>query len=96
MPGGVAGERLAFVPAAPYADFDKKSACADLEAIVSWNRLELYVHLVWTTWDRTPVIDEATEQWLWPAIAAKARARFPSLATRLRGVHGSQGSTAGC
>jgi hypothetical protein len=46
MPGGVAGERLAFVPAAPYADFDKKSACADLEAIVSWNRLELYVHLV--------------------------------------------------
>ena len=39
MPGGVAGERLAFVPAAPYADFDKKSACADLEAIVSRNRL---------------------------------------------------------
>ena len=49
MPGGVAGERLAFVPAAPYADFDKKSACADLEAIVSRNRLKLYMHLVWTT-----------------------------------------------
>ena len=41
---------------------------------MSRNRLELYMHLVWTTWDRTPVIDEATEQWLWPAIAAKARA----------------------
>ena len=38
---------------------------------MSRNRLELYVHLVWTTWDRTSVIDEATEQWLWPAIAAR-------------------------
>ena len=38
---------------------------------MSRNRLELYVHQVWTTWDRTPVIDKATEQWLWPAIAAR-------------------------
>ena len=49
------------------------SACADLGAIVTRNHLELYVHLVWTTWDRIPAIDGATEQWLWPAIAAKAR-----------------------
>lgn len=34
---------------------------------------QLYVHLVWATWDRLPVITSAVESKLYPAISAKCR-----------------------
>ena len=33
----------------------------------------LYVHLVWSTWDRAPVLDDQVRAWLWPALAERAR-----------------------
>ena len=38
------------------------------------SNVRLFVHVVWATWDRQPVIDEPMRAWLWPAIAEKARA----------------------
>ena len=35
------------------------------------NKLELYVHLVWTTWDRAPLIDETIEARCIVSFAAK-------------------------
>jgi len=37
------------------------------------SRCLLYVHLVWATWDRAPVISADDAAWLWPVIAGKAR-----------------------
>ena len=34
---------------------------------------ELYVHLVWSTWDREPTLKADVCNWLWPALAAQAR-----------------------
>jgi len=34
---------------------------------------EVYVHLVWSTWDRVPVLGDQTREWLWPALAEQAR-----------------------
>ena len=34
---------------------------------------QLYVHIVWSTWDRAPVITPDVQAWIWPAIAEKAR-----------------------
>ena len=36
-------------------------------------RQELYVHMVWSTWDRTPLMDSAMQGWLWPALGEQAR-----------------------
>jgi putative transposase len=37
-------------------------------------RQEVYVHLVWSTWDRAPSLDAATRDWMWPVLAEQARA----------------------
>ncbi|MBM3143380.1 MAG: IS200/IS605 family transposase [Chloroflexi bacterium] len=34
---------------------------------------ELYIHIIWGTWDRLPLITEAIERRLYAAIAAKCR-----------------------
>ncbi len=36
-------------------------------------RQELYVHLVWSTWDREPVVTTEVRQWLWPMLGEEAR-----------------------
>lgn len=36
-------------------------------------REELFVHLVWSTWDRKPMIDNELRPWLWATIATIAR-----------------------
>ena len=33
----------------------------------------LYVHLVWSTWDREPVVTTEVQQWLWPMLGEEAR-----------------------
>jgi REP element-mobilizing transposase RayT len=35
----------------------------------------MFVHLVWSTWDRAPILDAATRDWLWPMLANTARER---------------------
>ena len=37
------------------------------------HHLALFVHLIWTTPDRQPLLDAATRMWLWPAMSEKAR-----------------------
>ena len=34
---------------------------------------QLYVHIVWSTWDRAPIVTPEVQAWIWPAIALKAR-----------------------
>ncbi len=34
---------------------------------------QLYVHLVWSTWDRAPILTLEVRQWLHPALAQRAR-----------------------
>jgi REP element-mobilizing transposase RayT len=34
---------------------------------------QLFIHLVWSTWDRAPVLTDAVRAWLWPAMATQAR-----------------------
>ena len=36
--------------------------------------VSVHVHLVWAVKGRAPAIDESVRQWLWPALAEKARA----------------------
>ena len=36
------------------------------------NRIDIAIHLVWTTCNRAPQIDPGLGQWLWPAMANKA------------------------
>ena len=40
---------------------------------VNHRRQELYVHLVWSTWDREPVVTTEMQQWLWPMLGEEAR-----------------------
>jgi REP element-mobilizing transposase RayT len=37
------------------------------------NRSEVFVHLVWATWDRAPILDAETRAWLVPSLAFQAR-----------------------
>ncbi len=39
---------------------------------MSQNRLSLYLHMVWATWDRLPMIDEQTERLIYREIAREA------------------------
>lgn len=36
-------------------------------------RQEIFVHLVWSTWDRAPILDAAVPAWLWPMLGEEAR-----------------------
>jgi len=36
-------------------------------------RQEIFVQMVWSTWDRVPLIDAEMQQWLWPMVAQEAR-----------------------
>ncbi len=36
-------------------------------------RQEIFLHFTWSTWDRIPLIDSATADWLWPMIGEEAR-----------------------
>jgi putative transposase len=36
-------------------------------------RQELFVHLVWSTWDRAPLIDLDVQAWLWPMLGNESR-----------------------
>lgn len=36
-------------------------------------RQEIFMHLVWSTWDRVPLIGPEMADWLWPMIGEEAR-----------------------
>lgn len=36
-------------------------------------RQELFVHLVWSTWDREPVLTPEVQEWLWSMLGDEAR-----------------------
>lgn len=40
---------------------------------MSGRRQELFVHLVWSTWDRATLIDDDVQTWLWPMLGEEAR-----------------------
>ena len=51
------------------------SACADAReaTVITGRRQEIFLHIIWSTWDRVPLVDPAIEAWLWPMLGEEAR-----------------------